>query len=53
MATVMVVDDDAGIRESAVLALRKVGHRTLEAADVRSAIHILREHRVDVVVSDI
>ena len=29
MATVLVVDDDAGIRESAVLALRKAGHRLL------------------------
>ncbi|MEO8378231.1 MAG: sigma-54 dependent transcriptional regulator [Acidobacteriota bacterium] len=53
MAAVLVVDDDAGIRESAVMALRKVGHRTLEAADVPSALEVLRGHRVDVVVSDI
>ena len=53
MAAVLVVDDDAGIRESAVMALRKVGHRTLEAADVPTALEVLREHRLDVVVSDI
>jgi len=53
MATVLVVDDDAGIRASAVLALQKVGHRTLEADDAGSALRVLREHRVDVVVSDI
>ena len=53
MATVLVVDDDAGIRESAVLALRKAGHRLLEAGDAASAMRLLREHRVDVVVSDI
>ena len=53
MANVLVVDDDAGIRESAVLALQKVGHRTLEAGDAASALRVLREHRVDVVVSDI
>jgi len=50
---VLVVDDDAGIRESAVMALRKVGHRTIEAGDAESAMQLLREHRVDVVVSDI
>jgi DNA-binding NtrC family response regulator len=53
MAAVLVVDDDAGIRESAVLALRKVGHRVFEAEDAGSALQSLREHRVDVVVSDI
>jgi DNA-binding NtrC family response regulator len=53
MACVLVVDDDAGIRESAVIALRKVGHRLLEAEDAESALRLLREHRVDVVVSDI
>jgi DNA-binding NtrC family response regulator len=53
MACVLVVDDDAGIRESAVIALRKVGHRLLEADDAESALRLLREHRVDVVVSDI
>src|SRR4051812_14534863 len=53
MATVLVVDDDAGIRESAVLALQKVGHRLLSAEDAESALALLREQRVDVVVSDI
>jgi DNA-binding NtrC family response regulator len=53
MANVLVVDDDAGIRESAVMALRKVGHRVLQAEDAESALQTLREHRVDVVVSDI
>jgi DNA-binding NtrC family response regulator len=53
MARVLVVDDDAGIRESAALALEKVGHRVIRAADAESAMQLLREHRVDVVVSDI
>jgi DNA-binding NtrC family response regulator len=53
MATVLVVDDDAGIRESAVVALRKVGHRVLEADSASAAFQVLREHRTDVVVSDI
>jgi len=53
MACVLVVDDDVGIRESAAMALEKVGHRTLQAGDAASAQQLLREHRVDVVVSDI
>jgi DNA-binding NtrC family response regulator len=53
MAQVLVVDDDAGIRESAALALEKVGHHVFRAADAGSAMQLLRERRVDVVVSDI
>src|SRR5258707_8914084 len=53
MATVLVVDDDAGIRESAAMALEKVGLKTLQAGDVTSALQLLRAHGVDVVLSDI
>ncbi|MBV9494687.1 MAG: sigma-54-dependent Fis family transcriptional regulator [Acidobacteria bacterium] len=53
MARVLVVDDDAGIRESAAMSLEKVGHRVSQASDAGSALQLLREHRVDVVVSDI
>jgi DNA-binding NtrC family response regulator len=53
MATVLVVDDDAGIRESAAMALEKVGLKTLQAGDVTTALQLLRAHRVDVVLSDI
>jgi two-component system response regulator HydG len=53
MASVLVVDDDGAIRESAALALQKVGHRTLQASDAAAAQKLLREHRFDVVVSDI
>jgi len=53
MATVLVVDDDAGIRESAAMALEKVGLKTVQAGDVTTALQLLRVHRVDVVLSDI
>jgi DNA-binding NtrC family response regulator len=36
MPTVLVVDDDAGIRESAAMALEKVGLKTVQAGDVPS-----------------
>jgi DNA-binding NtrC family response regulator len=53
MATVLVVDDDAGIRESAAMALEKAGLKTVQAGDVTSALQALRAHRIDVVLSDI
>jgi len=53
MAHVLIVDDDDGIRESAALALEKVGHKTFRASDAASALQLLRERHVDVVVSDI
>jgi two-component system, NtrC family, response regulator HydG len=53
MATVLVVDDDAGIRESAAMALEKVGLKTVQAGDVTGALQALRAHRIDVVLSDI
>ena len=52
MASVLVVDDDAGIRESAVLALRKVGHRTYEAEDAATARRLLKEHPYELVLCD-
>ena len=53
MAAVLVVDDDPGIRESAAIALEKVGHRVVRAEDADGALRCLKEHRIDVVVSDI
>ncbi len=53
MACVLVVDDDAGIRESASKALEKAGYRTLEASNAEDALRIVREQHVDVVLSDI
>jgi DNA-binding NtrC family response regulator len=53
MPTVLVVDDDAGIRESAAMALEKVGLKTVQAGDVTAALQALRAHRIDLVLSDI
>jgi DNA-binding NtrC family response regulator len=53
MTRVLVVDDDAAVRESAVLTLEKAGYKTLQAADANAAQQILREMHVDVVLSDI
>jgi len=53
MARVLVVDDDAGVRESAALALEKAGHRVFRASSAAEARAILHDERVAVILSDI
>ena len=52
-AKILVVDDDAGIREMLLLALRRNGWQTEGAADGREALSWLGQQRFDVVVTDI
>lgn len=51
--TVLVADDEEGIRDVARTALEFDGHRVLSAGDGAEALDLFREHRPDVVVSDI
>ncbi|HYN40237.1 MAG TPA: sigma-54 dependent transcriptional regulator [Thermoanaerobaculia bacterium] len=53
MATILVVDDDAAIRETAALALEKAGYDVRRAASVAEAISLLAQAPVDLVLSDI
>ena len=52
-AKILVVDDDAGIREMLLLALRRNGWETEAAGDGRDALSRLGQQRFDVVVTDI
>ncbi len=49
-ATVLIVDDDADIRDLAREILRDAGYRTLEAADGVSALEIMQNHTGHLVV---
>lgn len=51
--TVLVVDDEQGIRDMLARHLRFVGYEVLRAADGRQALEILERHCVDVVVTDL
>ena len=52
--TVLVVDDDAEVRELAVWALRDAGHVVLEAADGAEALVLFEQHpEVDLLFTDI
>jgi len=52
-ATVLVVDDDARIRELVGLYLARDGHRTLEAADGPAALELARSRHCDLVLLDV
>lgn len=51
--TLLIVDDEAEIREIIELYAVTLGFKTLEASDGDAALEVLRSHHVDVVVSDL
>lgn len=53
MPKVLIVDDDAHLRELVRYVLKKDGLETAEAADGRSALELLASERADCVVLDI
>jgi CheY-like chemotaxis protein len=53
MATVLLVEDDPGVREGLGLALRRLGHGVHPAASGETALHGIGEAAVDVVVLDV
>ena len=53
MASLLVVDDDAHIREVMRFALEKAGHQVLEAADGAAALALFQKQAFDLLVLDI
>jgi DNA-binding response OmpR family regulator len=53
MATVLLVEDDPGVREGLELALRRLGYRVHAAASGEAALSAISEAMVDVVVLDV
>lgn len=52
-STVLVVDDDAGMRETLTAILEAAGHETAAAADGETALAMIGRHAYDVVVMDV
>lgn len=50
---ILVVDDQAGMRETLVDILEAAGHTATPAPDGETALELVRENRYDVVVMDI
>ena len=56
MAKILIVDDSSTMRKIVGRALRQAGfdfEQTLEAADGRQALDVLKENKVDIILSDI
>lgn len=51
--TLLVVDDEAEIREIIELHATALGYKVLEAGDGLMALEVIREHHVDVIISDL
>jgi signal transduction histidine kinase len=51
--TILVVEDDADVRNYSVAALSDLGYRVLEAVDGPSAIAMLANEKVDLVFTDV
>ena len=53
MKTIMVVDDEEPIRRALYELLDQTGYSVLDASDGQSAMHLIQEHTVDLVITDI
>ncbi len=52
-ATILVVEDDALVREPIVELLREAGHEVLEAENGLEALEVLSHQKVDLIISDL
>src|SRR5216117_560506 len=52
-ATLLVADDDPGLRDSLQRTLTRAGHRVMLASDGRAALEQLRQGGVDLVLTDL
>jgi CheY-like chemotaxis protein len=53
MATILVIDDEALIRETIRMKLEQSGHQVIEAGNGIEGLRVLEEQAVDLVVTDI
>ncbi len=53
MATILIADDDAGIRRVFSMWLSREGHNVIEVSDGRAAMERLQAREVDLLISDV
>ena len=53
MATVLIVDDEAHVRQLLGHVIRKAGHQVLEADNSDAALSVMEQHQAAVVFTDI
>lgn len=52
MPSILIVDDDETVRDLLVLTLGRLGHTVLQAANGNEAMALFRQHRPDMVITD-
>jgi CheY-like chemotaxis protein len=52
MAEILIIDDDPGALEVMTAALQSAGHRVREAGDGIGGLALFRQHRPEIVVTD-
>lgn len=53
MRHILLVDDEDSVRESCTTLLEQAGHLVSTAADMSTAVDLLRQHSFDLIISDI
>lgn len=53
MRTILIIDDEANIREVLVSYLQREQYRTLEAANAKEALEHMRDGKVDLIILDL
>jgi CheY-like chemotaxis protein len=53
LALILVIDDEAAIRQLVRHILEHAGHTVIEAPNGRAGIQLLRDNRIDLVITDI
>jgi CheY-like chemotaxis protein len=53
MATILVIDDDEGVRRLILRILKPTRHTLLEAQDGDEAIALLKRHDADLIITDL
>mgnify|MGYP000499714444 CR=1 FL=1 len=53
MTKILLIDDDANLRTITTMALESAGHQIIEARDGKEGYRLFREHRPDLVITDL
>ncbi len=53
MASILVIDDEAGVREFIRIVLERDGHEVVEAGDGEAGLRVLEGQAIDLIITDI
>ena len=50
--SILVADDEKAIQELLMVELKKLGHQVVTASDVTSGLQAIKDHRLDLLITD-